>query len=131
MRLTILRTLILINAIATLAAGVVLLVFPGAIPSVVGITLAPDQAFVAWLLGAAEIGIAALCIGSVHSPSHDVLRLATTTLLVFHAASAVADGMALVQGWSLPIALNLVLRVVMVVLLVVFGPRRGWPSEPS
>jgi hypothetical protein len=128
MRLTILRTLILINAVATLAAGVVLFVFPGAIPSVVGITLAPDQAFVAWLLGAAEIGLAALCIGSVHSPSHDVLRLATTTLLVFHVASAVADGMALTQGWSLPIALNLALRVVMVVLLVTFRPR---PSAPA
>ena len=102
-----------------------LFVFPGAIPSVVGITLAPDQAFVAWLLGAAEFGIAALCIGSVHSPSHDVLRLATTTLLVFHAASAVADGMALAQAWSLPIALNLALRIAMVVLLAIFGLRRG------
>jgi hypothetical protein len=40
MRLTLLRTLILINAVATLAAGVVLFVLPGAIPSVVGITLA-------------------------------------------------------------------------------------------
>jgi hypothetical protein len=124
MRLTILRTLILINAVATLAAGVVLFVFPGAIPSVVGITLAPDQAFVAWLLGAAEIGIAALCIGSVHSPSHDVLRLATTTLIVFHAASAVADGMALTQAYSLPIALNLALRILMVVLFVAVFPRR-------
>ena len=129
MRLTILRTVILINAIATSAASVVLFVFPGAIPSVVSITLAPDQAFVAWLLGAAEIGIAALCIGSVHSPSHDVLRLATTTLLVFHAASAVADGMPLMQGWSLPIALNLVLRVVMVVLLAIFRSRRV--SDPA
>jgi hypothetical protein len=44
MRLTILRTVILINAVATLAAGVVLFVFPGAIPSVVGIVLAPDLA---------------------------------------------------------------------------------------
>ena len=44
-----LRLLLLINAIATLAAGVVLFAFPGAIPSVVGLTLAPDQAFVAWL----------------------------------------------------------------------------------
>jgi hypothetical protein len=129
MRLTILRTLILVNAVATLAAGLVLFVLPGAIPSVVGITLAPDQAFVAWLLGAAEIGIAALCIGSVHSPSYDVLRLATTTLLVFHVASAVADGMALAQAWSLPIALNLGLRVVMVVLLVAFRLRRSAPSS--
>jgi hypothetical protein len=120
MRLTLLRTVILINAIATIAAGVVLFVVPGAIPSVVGITLAPDQAFVAWLLGAAEFAVAALCIGSVHSPSHDVLRLATTTLLVFHTASAVADGLALAQAWSISIALNLVLRVLMVILLIAF-----------
>lgn len=125
MHLTLLRTLILINAVATLAAGVVLFVFPGAIPSVVGIALAPDQVFVAWLLGAAQIGIAALCIGAVHSPSQDVLRLATTTLLVFHAASAVADTMALMQAYSLPIALNLGLRIVMVVLFAVFYPRRS------
>jgi hypothetical protein len=32
--------------------------------------------------------------------------------------------MALLQGWSLPIALNLALRVVMVGLLLAFGLRR-------
>jgi hypothetical protein len=69
MRLTLLRTVILINAIATIAAGIVLFVFPGAIPSVVGIALAPDQAFVAWLLGAAEFAVAALCIGTSGWPS--------------------------------------------------------------
>jgi len=130
MRLTILRTVILINAIATIAAGVVLFVFPAAIPSVVDITLAPDQAFVAWLLGAAEFTVAALCIGSVHSPSHDVLRLATTTLLVFHAASAVADAMALAQTFSLPIALNLALRIVMVILLASEAGGWGLPLAP-
>lgn len=65
-----------------------------------------------------------LCIGTVHSPSHDVLRLATTTLLVFNAASAVADAMALVPAYSLPFALNLALRLIMVVLLAAFLPRR-------
>ena len=49
--------------------------------------------------------------------------LATTTLLVFHTASALANGMALAQAWSLPVALNLALRIVMVVLLAVFGLR--------
>ena len=47
----------------------VLFAFPGAIPSVVGITLAPDQAFVAWLLGAAEFAVAALRIGTSGWPS--------------------------------------------------------------
>ena len=44
MRLTILRTLVLIDAIATIAAGVVLFVLPAAIPSVASIPLAPDHA---------------------------------------------------------------------------------------
>jgi hypothetical protein len=88
-------------------------VVPGAIPSVVGITLASDQAFVAWLLGAAEIRMAALCIGALRTPEPAALHLTVLTLLVFHAASAVADTMALAQAWSLPIVLNLALRVVM------------------
>jgi hypothetical protein len=61
-------------------------------------------------------------LGSVVQSAKE--QLATTTLLVFHAASAVADGMALAQSWSLPIALNLALRVVMVVLLLAFRVRR-------
>jgi hypothetical protein len=56
--------------------------------------------------------------------------LATTTLLVFHAASAVADGMALAQAYSLPIALNLALRIVMVLLLAAFHPRRPPSATP-
>jgi hypothetical protein len=67
--LPLLRAVILINAIATIAVGVVLFVVPGAIPSVVGIALASDQAFVAWLLGAAEFAVAALCIGTSGWPS--------------------------------------------------------------
>jgi hypothetical protein len=38
--------------------------------------------------------------------------------------------MALAQTWSLPIALNIALRIVMVVLLVVFRPRRADPVQP-
>ena len=74
--------------------------------------------------------------------------LATTTLLVFHTASAVADGMALavgrasllgiawtehieaMQAWSLPVALNLALRIVMVLLLAAFHPRRPPSATP-
>jgi hypothetical protein len=118
-----LRVVILINAVATLAAGVVLFVVPAAIPATVGIDLAPDQRFIAWLLGAAEIAIAALCIGSVHSPHQPVLRLAAMTLMVFHAASGVADVMALTHQASAVVAANLVLRVIMIALLATFGLR--------
>jgi hypothetical protein len=155
----VLRILILINAVATLAAGVVLFLFPAAIPATVGIDLAPDQRFIAWLLGAAEIGIAALCISSLSGwasePSEDrsnraqtnhgwasrpegardraqidssphprVLRAVAITLIVFHAASGIADIMALAQHITPVVAANLALRVIMVVLFAVFGLRR-------
>ena len=118
------RLLLLVNAIATLAAGIVLFAFPGAIPATVGISLAPDQAFVARLLGASEFGIAALCIGALRSSEPAVLRLTASTMIVFHAASAIADMMALLQDVTSTVALNLVLRIAMIVLFALIGLRR-------
>lgn len=45
------------------------------------------------------------------------------TLMVFHAASGVADVMALTQQASPVVAANLVLRVIMITLLATFGLR--------
>jgi hypothetical protein len=119
-----LRILLLINAVATLAAGVVLFAFPAAIPATMGIELAADQRFVAWLLGAAEIGISALCVGALRTPEPAALRLAAMTLIVFHAGSAAADVLALLAAPTLPVWVNLALRLLMVALFAAFGLRR-------
>lgn len=118
-----LRILFVVNALATAAAGFVLLFVPAAIPATVGITLPPDASFIAWLLGAAEWGVTALCIGALRSQEPAAHRLAAMSLLVFHAASGMADLLALGGGFVLTIALNLVLRAVMVAGFAVFGLR--------
>jgi hypothetical protein len=56
-----LRILLIVNAVATAAAGLVLFAWPAAIPATVGISLPADAWFVAWLLGSAELGLAVLC----------------------------------------------------------------------
>jgi hypothetical protein len=129
-----LRMLLIVNAVATLAAGVVLFVFPAAIPATAGIALAPGDAFVAWLLGAAEIAVAALCArtllrrrphGTPVEPHPELVAATVLTLIVLHALSALADGMAMLHNPSPTLAINLAVRIAMVALLVVFRPRQS------
>ena len=117
-----LRILLIVNAVAALAAGVVLFVFPAAIPATAGITLAPGDNFVAWLLGASEIAIAVLALGALPAGTA-AQALAVLTLIVLHALSALADGMAMLQNPSPTLAINLAVRALMVALLAVFRPR--------
>jgi multisubunit Na+/H+ antiporter MnhC subunit len=56
----ILRVLLVVHAVITFAAGVVLVVVPAAIPNVIGIQLASDSFIICYLLAAAEVGIAYL-----------------------------------------------------------------------
>jgi hypothetical protein len=120
-----LRILLIVNAVAALAAGVVLFVFPAAIPATAGIALAPGDNFVAWLLGAAEIAIAALCARALwhRAPHPELVEATVLTLIVLHALSGLADILALAGNPSPTLAVNLAVRVAMVVLLAVFRPR--------
>ncbi len=120
-----LRLLLAVNAVATAAAGIVLFLWPAAIPATVGIALAPDASFVAWLLGSAELGLAALCALGLRASEPAALRLVCWTMLVTHATAAVADAMALAQGLApVAIGINLAVRVAMVALFWRLGLRR-------
>jgi UPF0716 family protein affecting phage T7 exclusion len=55
-----LRALLVVHGFITLAAGIVLIVAPGLIPSAVGIHLEPSADLVAYLLASAEFGLAGL-----------------------------------------------------------------------
>lgn len=120
-----LRLLLAVNAVATAAAGIVLFVWPAAIPATVGIVLPPDAYFVAWLLGSAELGLAALCGFALRATQPAALRLVCWTMLVTHATAAAADAMALAQGLApVAIGINLAVRLLMVALFWRFGLRR-------
>jgi len=49
-----LRVLLIIHAVVTFAAGIVLIVAPGMIPRMVGITLSPEAFLICYLLAGAE-----------------------------------------------------------------------------
>jgi hypothetical protein len=56
-----LSKLLIINAIATLAAGIVLFVAPNLIPSAVSIYVDRSAYMINYLLGSSELAFAALC----------------------------------------------------------------------
>jgi hypothetical protein len=66
-----LRVLLVTHGFITLAAGVVLAVMPGLIPSIVGIRLEPSAYLVAYLLAGAEFGFAILSFGGSALPTRE------------------------------------------------------------
>jgi hypothetical protein len=116
-----LSKLLIINAIATLAAGVVLFVAPNLIPSAVGIHIDRSAYLITYLLGSSEIAFAALCYYGRGLKDSQALRVIVLTCIVFHAISGVAEVYAFVQGVSAAVWWNVALRVVMVVLFLYYG----------
>ena len=118
-----LRLLIAFNAAAMAAAAVVLFLNPQLIAGVSGIELGPQPHLVWYLLAASEVGLAAMCLLSLSS-GIEVLGLVALSLIAFHAASAVAGVMSLLQAMNLVVLANVVVRMVMVGLLGWLGFRK-------
>jgi hypothetical protein len=119
-----LRLLFTLHAIATLAAAVVLVVAPTAIPRTVGIIITPSAFLLCYLLAAAE-----LCFGVVSWGARDLtdakaLQLVAISFIVFHSASAVLEVWAFTAGLSDRLLANVVLRVVAVMLFAHYGIAR-------
>ena len=119
-----LRILLLVNAFATLAAGLALFVSPGFLGAAVDIEIASDAYFVYYLLGAAELGIAALCFQALRLTDAAALRVVCWTMIVFHAASGFAGVYAFASGLSPAVWANVALRVLMIGLFAWIGLRR-------
>lgn len=109
----------MIHAIATLAAGVVLIVAPNAIPSTVGIDLPTNAVLLAYFLGAAEIAIAFLSFGARKIKDITALSLIIWTFIVFHAATAIVElyDMAL-NGYSAVLVANVIFRLAVVIFFM-------------
>jgi hypothetical protein len=121
-----LRVVFAVHGLITLAAAVVLTVFPRAIPSMVGITITRPDYLLVYLLAAAELAVAMLSFGAIRITDRAALGLIVTTLVVLHAVSGVLDivYMAL-TGPDSTLILNTVARfAVVTVLLVVWGLAR-------
>src|SRR5258708_29248954 len=101
-----LRILLFLHGLITAAAGVVLVVDPGLIPSVVGIHLEPSADLVAYLLAGAEFGFAVLSYGGARLSDAQALRLIAWSCMAFHGLSGVLETYAYVQGASPAILSN-------------------------
>jgi len=80
-----------VHGAITLAGAVVLVVFPTAIPSAVGITITRPDYLLVYLVAAAELAFAVLSFGAIRITDWAALRLIVTTLVVLHAASGILD----------------------------------------
>jgi hypothetical protein len=121
-----LRVVFALHGLITLAGAVVLMAFPRAIPSMVGITITRPDYLLVYLVAAAELAVAVLSFGAIRITDWAALGLIVTTLVVLHATSGVLDVvyMALTQPNATMIS-NTVLRfAVVAVLLVVWQVAR-------
>lgn len=114
---TMLRSLLVVNAVASFAAAVVLATMPGAIPATVGITLEHSQHLIAYLLASGELSISALCVIALRSKLAVTFGQAACVLIVFHGGSALAGAAAMAEEASPLIGWNVAVRVAMVAAL--------------
>ncbi len=116
-----LKKLLIIHAVLTLAASIALVLAPWFIPATVNIVLRPDAYLLSYFLAASELGIAYLSFRSIKIKDTQFLRLVSSTLVVFHAATAALELFAFTQGLSSKIFYNIALRVIIVFLFSYYG----------
>jgi hypothetical protein len=116
-----LNKLFIIHAIITLAASIVLIVSPALIPETVNIKITPNEYLICYFLGAAEFAIAYLSFFSIKIKDPKVLRLISSTFIVFHITTGILELVAFTQGISIKIIANIVLRIIVSVLFAYYG----------
>lgn len=116
-----LQRLLLVHALITLAASVVLIVAPAVIPETINISIASNQYLLCYFLGAAEVSIAFLSFFARRIADKKALRVIAATFIVFHLMTAVLETIALIHGISLRIIFNIFLRIVISLLFWYYG----------
>jgi hypothetical protein len=114
-----LRAVFVVHGFITRAGAVVLMVFPTAIPSMVGITLERPEYLLVYLVGAAELAVAVLSFGATRLTDPAALRLVVMTFVVLHGASGVLDLVYMgVIGPNATIIANTVLRFAVIAVFL-------------
>lgn len=118
-----LKWLLLVHAIVTFAAGVVLIVSPELIPKTVAIQLPPQAYLLSYFIGSAELALAFLSYYSRTITDAKSLSLICLTFVVFHAVTAAVEVYAFTQGTSAKIWGNVALRLLILLLFWYYGVR--------
>ena len=122
MERSIIKGLLIVHAVITFAAAMVLIIIPDAIPGMVNIRLSPDAYLLCYFLGAAEIGIAYLSFFSIRIKERQALRIVVTGFIIFHLATGALETFAIIHDHlSLKIIGNIVLRIIMSILFYYYG----------
>jgi hypothetical protein len=116
-----LRILFFVHGLITAAAGLVLVVDPGLIPSTVGIHLESSANLLAYLLAGAEFGFAVLSFSAARLADVQALRLVAWSCIAFQGSSGVLEAYAYSQGANPAILANVLARVVIVGLFLVLS----------
>jgi hypothetical protein len=116
-------TFLLIHAIITFAAGIILVVSPATIPGAVGIQLDAQQYLLAYLLAGAEFGFAALSFAARGLRDRKALDITIVACVIFHASTAALEGLAFLQGTDAKILGNVVFRLCVVAGFLYFYRR--------
>jgi hypothetical protein len=118
------RGVFIVHGIVTLAAAIVLVVSPAAIPATVGIALHPDDYLLAYFLAAAElcIGMLSLAMARVHNSR--AVRPVALSFAAFHGATAILETFyGVTEGGSAVLTVNIVVRVSVAVAFLLIGRR--------
>ena len=116
-----LSRLLLFHAVVTFAAGVVLIVRPALIPSMVGIDLAAGARLLAYLLAACELGFATLSFLARSLRDPRSIAAVVASIVVMHASTAIVEVYMVTLGAPKLLSWNAVARVVVIAAFVVFG----------
>lgn len=126
-----LNILLTVHAIITLAAGIVLIIAPAAIPHTVHIQIHPDQYLLSYFLGAAEISIAYLSFCSTKINDKYALRLIARSFIIFHCATAALEVYGLFSGSDPKIIVNIVLRIIISILFYFIAVHENKKKLPT
>lgn len=118
------RIVFVIHGIITAAAAVALFIAPQAIPAAVGIALPAEANLIAYLLGAAELAIAVLSIATAWITDAVSVRVIALVFVILHVVTAIAEIVAIAQGASGLVWLNVAFRVVVAGIFAVIAGRR-------
>jgi hypothetical protein len=119
------RGVFVVHGMVTLAAAVVLAVFPAAIPRTVGISISPDEYLLSYFLAAAELSIGLLSLAAVRLRDSGAVRLIALCFVALHGATAVLEVVySLNEGANGVLTANIIVRVIVMAAFVLVVRRR-------
>jgi hypothetical protein len=118
------RGVFFLNALFTLAGGVILLVAPNQIMQLAGASVEPRADFVYYLLGASALSLAVLSFFGMTWSDTQAVRAAAVTFVVFHASSAAVAVYVIAHGVSAAVWANVAVHILFALLFLYVGVRR-------